>query len=57
VEFPLTCGLYGCYIISPPLVMLTEYHSQMFFSAMEQDTMQKNGTPSPPSGSVFNIAR
>jgi hypothetical protein len=29
----------------------------MFFSSMEQDTMQNNGTPLPPSGLVFNIAR
>jgi hypothetical protein len=38
-------------------IMVTKYHSQMFFLTMEQDTMQNNGTPSPPSGMIFNIAR
>ena len=37
--------------------ILTKYNSQMFFSVMEQDTMQNNRTLSPPSGSIFNIAR
>jgi len=38
-------------------IFLTKYHSQLLCFATEQDTMKKNGTPSPPSYSIFNITR
>jgi hypothetical protein len=57
VELPLT--LWPLWLLKniSSSAMLIEYHSYMFFSDMEQDTMKKNGTPSPPSGLVFNISR
>jgi hypothetical protein len=57
MEFPLT--LWPIWFLQnlASSVMLREYHSQMFFSAMKQEKMQKNGTSYPLSGLVFSIAR
>jgi hypothetical protein len=55
MEFPLTCGMHGCYKISPPL--LCSHDITLICFSQLWNKRQKNGTPSPLSGPVFDMAR
>jgi hypothetical protein len=57
MELLETCGLSGCYKNLPPLLSSLISHSQLFLFSMEKNTITYNGTPSLPSGAIFNIVQ